>query len=78
MIRNAENYFEIQIYYLYKLIKLSFPSRIDSVSISQFILIHFKMHVRFLRRWTRRPKGPFAVSWPRQLGEYNEITITKK
>ena len=25
---------------------------------------------------TRRPKGPFAVSWPRQLGEYNVITIT--
>ena len=25
---------------------------------------------------TRRPKGPFAVSWPRQLGEYNVNTIT--
>ena len=24
---------------------------------------------------TRRPKGPFAVSWPRQLGEWNVITI---
>ena len=23
---------------------------------------------------TRRPKGPFAVSWPRQLGEKNVIT----
>ena len=25
---------------------------------------------------TRRPKGPFAVSWPRQLGEKNVIIIT--
>ena len=25
---------------------------------------------------TRRPIGPFAVSWPRQLGEKNVITIT--
>ena len=25
---------------------------------------------------TRRPKGPFAVSWPRQLGESKVITIT--
>ena len=25
---------------------------------------------------TRRPKSPFAVSWPRQLGESNVITIT--
>ena len=24
---------------------------------------------------TRRPKGPFAVSWPRQLGKSNVITI---
>ena len=24
---------------------------------------------------TRRPKGPFAVSWPRQLGEQNVITL---
>ena len=23
---------------------------------------------------TRRPKGFFAVSWPKQLGEYNKIT----
>ena len=25
---------------------------------------------------TRRSKGPFAVSWPRRLGEENVITIT--
>ena len=26
---------------------------------------------------TRRPKGPFVVSWPKQLGEKNVITICR-
>ena len=36
-----------------------------------------------LDRWaggslTRRPKGPFAVTWPKQLGEQNVTIIIRK
>ena len=38
---------------------------------------------RVINRWangslTRRPKGPIAVSWPRQFGKQNVITIVAK